>query len=181
MIELLFLALLIGPFVYAIFVVRKLDQAARQRKKFVVKTKFRFMIVDVLSLILLIQIPFKLLSLGARDGSVQVLIFLFLAALTLVWFTTIRTVSEAGITTFKWRALVSMILIPTMYIGCFYFSITSIFWLNGNRLPREMAIWLGISLTGMVFSPWILRGALNSVPQEQPLQREPKAPDPFAD
>ena len=182
MVELIFFPiLLIGPFVYAIFVLRKLDQAARQRKKLAVETKFRFMIVDAFSLILLIQMPFKLLSLDARAGTVQVLIFVSLVALTLVWFTTIKTVSEAGIATFKWRALVSMILIPTMYIGCFYVSVTSINWLNGNLLSKEMIIWLGVSLAGMALSPWIIRGALNSVPQDQPLKRESKTPDPFAD
>jgi len=129
----------------------------------------------------LIQIPFKLLSLGASDDTVQFLISVSLVALTLVWFITIKTVSEAGIATFKWRALVSMVLIPTMYIGCFYFSITLINWLGGNPLSREMTLWLGVSLAGMISSPWIVRGALNSVPQDQPLQRESEAPDPFAD
>ena len=182
MVELIFFPiLLIGPFAYAIFILRKLDQAAQQRKKLVSETKFRFMLVDVFSLILLIQMPFKILSLDIGAGTVQVLLFFSLVALALVWFTTIKTVSIAGIATFKWRALVSMILIPTMYIGCFYFSITSISWLTGSPMSAEMIIWLGVSLAGMVFSPWIIRGALNSVSQHQTLQRESKAPDPFAD
>ena len=175
----LFPILLVGPLFYAVFILRKLDQAARQRKKMVAETKFRFMIVDILSLILMIQIPFKLLRFDLPNVTLLFLITVALVHLTMVWLATIRTVSEAGITTFKWRALISMILIPTMYVGCLYLSITSINWLIGNPVSNEMIFWLGFSLVGMALSPWIVRGALNSVSEDQ--QSEPKDIDPFAD
>ena len=175
--------LVVGPFLYAVYILRQLDQAARQRKKFMVKTKFRFMIVDFFSLILLIQMPFNLLRIDSVDATpINLMTFLSVIALTSVWFTTIRTASQAGIVTFKWRALVSMILIPTMYIGCFYISIISMYWLTGQSSPsREAFAWLFVSVIGMVASMWIVRGALDSSSHEKPLQHDSQAPDPFAD
>ena len=174
--------LLVGPFLYAVFILRKLDEAARHRKNLVAKTRFRFMIVDFFSLILLIQMPFNLLRIDALDNTaINVTIFLSLAALTSVWFATIRTASQAGIATFKWRALVSMILIPTMYIGCFYTSIVSINWLFGKPPSGEVFTWLLVSVIGMVASWWIVRGALDSASREKTLHQESKPFDPFAD
>ena len=107
--------LVIGPFVFAIFILKKLDTAAKQRRVIFGKSKFRFMIVDFLSLILLLQMPFNLLRLDLRLGD-RVLVFLVslaLLALTLVWLTTIKTVSQAGVVTFGWRALISICLLYT--------------------------------------------------------------------
>ena len=176
--------LIFGPFVFAIFILKQLDNAARQRKSLFGKSKFRLMIVDFLSLILLVQMPFNLLrmDLGLGDRMMVFLISAALVALTLVWFTTIKTVSQAGIETFGWRALISMILIPTMYIGSFFCGFPAVGLLWGERVPTAGIVCLVASVVGMLLSPWIVRGALNSVSQDPPIPSQSQAPpDPFAD
>ena len=176
--------LVIGPFVFAIYILKKLDAAAKQRRVIFGKSKFRFMIVDFLSLILLLQMPFNLLRLDLRLGD-RVLVFLVslaLLALTLVWLTTIKTVSQAGVVTFGWRALISMVLIPTMYIGSFFCGVPAVKLLWGERVSSAGIVWLVVSAVGMILSPWIVRGALNSVSLDDPTTSQPQAPpDPFAD
>ena len=176
--------LVFGPFVFAIFILKKLDTAAKQRREIFGKSKFRFMIVDFLSLILLLQMPFSLLGLDLRLGD-QVLVFLIslaLLALTLVWLTTIKTVSQAGIVTFGWRALISMVLIPTMYIGSFFCGVPAVQLLWGERVSNAEIVWMVAAAVGMILSPWIVRGALNSVSLDDSIASQPAAPaDPFAD
>jgi len=129
------LVLILGPFVYAVFILKKLDAAAKRRKQSGGETRSRFMIVDLLSLVLLLQVPFNFLDIKYVEATTVVLTAIFLMALFLVWLTTIKTVSEAGITSFGWRALISMILIPTMYIGSFYFGVGSLGLISGEASP----------------------------------------------
>lgn len=171
----------IGPFVYAIYILRKLDTAAKLRKSTLGKTPFRFMIVDFFSLILLVQLPFNFLSFEVGDGGMIVAAFFAFCAVALVWLTTIKTVSQAGIVTFGWRALVSMILIPTMYVGSFYFGIASINLLFSEQKSSEAIVWLVVSLLGMIASPWIVRGALKSAVQNPTVEPVSEVSDPFAD
>ena len=154
--------LIFGPFAYAIFILKKLDAAAKQRKQSGGNTQFRFMIVDFFSLILLVQLPFNFVSLELGDVTSIVLIVISLIAVLLVWFTTIKTVSQAGISTFGWRALVSMILIPTMYIGSFYFGIASLNMIWGDMTSPRAIVWLVASFVGMVLSLWIVNGAVEA-------------------
>ena len=109
------LVLLLCPLAYAIYILGRLDIAAKKRKLSGVETKFSFMIVDFFSLILLVQLPFNFVSLRHGDGVSIFIIGISLFAVLLVWYTTIRTVSQAGISSFGWRALVSMIVIPVSY------------------------------------------------------------------
>ena len=174
------LVLILSPFCYAIFILKKLDAAATQRKQAGGETRFRFLIVDFLSLILLLQVPFNFVTLDLPDEMKVFLIAICLIALLLVWFTTIKTVSQAGISTFGWRALISMILIPTMYIGSFYFGFGCLSLIFGDASSRGI-VWLVACVTGMILSPWIVSGALSSVTEPAPIDPESTAPDPFAD
>lgn len=154
--------LIFAPFVYAVYILRKLDAAAKHRRRSDGETRFRFMIVDFFSLILLIQAPLNFVSLDLTQAMVTILIVISLIAILLVWFTTIKTVSAAGIDTFGWRALVSMVLIPTMYIGSFYFGVGTLSLFFGDASPAGV-VWLVVCVVGMVVSPWIVNGALASV------------------
>ncbi len=175
------LVVLFGPFIYAGFVLTKLDAAAKLRKGSQVGQRWRFMIVDFFSLMLLVQMPFRLLVFELDRQTLVWLVTVCLGAVVAIWFTTIKTVSQAGIVSFRWRALVSMVLIPTMYLGSFYFGIATINWFHGELKSIQAIFWLVISLVGMVASPWIVRGALKSVDQS-PVDAGPKkVVDPFAD
>lgn len=182
----LILILLLGSCIYSGSILRKLDTAAKLRNKTRGAQRFRFMIGDFFSLFLLVQIPLKFLNFELKQGPMVFLIIVCLIAVVAVWLTTIKTVSQAGIDTFGWRALVSMVLIPTMYIGCFYFAIVLPMAianvLEGPRpMSSEMMVWLVISLLGIITSPWIVRGALNSVSQNTAVEKATKVVDPFAD
>ena len=178
--------LVLGPFGYAIFILKKLDAAAklrkqagndkqieairrganpRQARKVVAasrETQFRFLIVDFFSLILLVQLPFNFVQFSRGDGISMVIIAISLVAVLLVWFTTIKTVSQAGINSFGWRALVSMVLIPTMYIGSFYVGPASLNLIWGTGSTKAV-VWLVAALIGMILSWWIVKGALKAV------------------
>lgn len=175
--------LVFGPFIYAIVILRKLDTAAKQRKSSTGETQFRLMIIDFFSLIMLIQLPLNIVTLDLDSVVTKILIVISLIATLLVWFTTIKTVSQAGIETFGWRALVSMILIPTMYIGSFYFSVGTLRLIFGNASPSSVA-WLVACAIGMIASPWIVSGALttaDSASETAQLDSGASTPDPFAD
>jgi len=155
------LALLFGSFGYAIFILKKLDSAAKKRQKSVGKTRIRFMILDFFSLILLIQVPFNFVDFEYFGLTAFFLLVISLSALLLVWFTTIKTVSHAGIVTFGWRALTSMILIPTM--------------------STQEVVWLVVSFVGMVLSWWIANGAVAAGATPVSIESDTGTRDPFAD
>ena len=170
-----------APLAYAIWILKRLDAAAKEQKEAGRKPKSTFMLVDLLSLIFLVGIPFKILD---SDFGIEISIFLIavsIIAATAVWFTTIDTISIAGIKTFGWRALVSMVLIPTMYFGCFYFAMGLFSLLWGNEPSVEATTWLVFSFIGIVASPWIVRGALRSASSTVPAETEARTVDPFAD
>ena len=141
------------------------------------------MIVDFFSLILLVQLPFNFVSLRHGDGVSIFIIGISLFAVLLVWYTTIRTVSQAGISSFGWRALVSMIVIPTMYVGSFYFGVGSINMLWGDASAEAVA-WLAVISVGMFLSFWIVKGALKATEaavDQVSIQAQTATSDPFAD
>ena len=177
------LVLLLCPLAYAIYILGRLDIAAKKRKLSGVETKFSFMIVDFFSLILLVQLPFNFVSLRHGDGVSIFIIGISLFAVLLVWYTTIRTVSQAGISSFGWRALVSMIVIPTMYVGSFYFGVGSINMLWGDASAEAVA-WLAVISVGMFLSFWIVKGALKATEaavDQVSIQAQTATSDPFAD
>ena len=177
------LVLLLCPLAYAIYILGRLDIAAKKRKLSGVETKFSFMIVDFFSLILLVQLPFNFVSLRHGDGVSIFIIGISLFAVLLVWYTTIRTVSQAGISSFGWRALVSMIVIPTMYVGSFYFGVGSINMLWGDASAEAVA-WLAVISVGMFLSFWIVKGALKATEaavDQVSTQAQTATSDPFAD
>ena len=177
------LVLLLCPLAYAIYILGRLDIAAKKRKLSGVENKFSFMIVDFFSLILLVQLPFNFVSLRHGDGVSIFIIGISLFAVLLVWYTTIRTVSQAGISSFGWRALVSMIVIPTMYVGSFYFGVGSINMLWGDASAEAVA-WLAVISVGMFLSFWIVKGALKATEaavDQVSIQAQTATSDPFAD
>jgi len=185
-VEFLILILLFFACCYSGFMLRKLDVAAKLRMQALGSQPFRFMIGDLFSLMLLIQLPLKFLAFELDQRPMVFLFVICLIAVVLVWLTTIKTVSQAGIVTFGWRALISMVLIPTMYIGCFYFAVAlpmAVASFFDRRFPssNEAMVWLVVALLGVVVSPWIVRGALNSVSQPPVDEKVKKVADPFAD
>ena len=172
---------LLAPFGYAIFILRKLDAAAKQRKQSGGGTRIRLMIVDFFSLMLLIQVPFNFVDFEYVNRVAIFLIVISLIALLLIWLTTIKTVSQAGIVSFGWRALISMILIPTMYIGSFYFGGRMLGVFFGHAATPVEAAWLVAAFIGMVLSPWIVNGALKAAATPVSIDPVTGTPDPFAD
>ena len=100
----------------AVCILRPIDKAARNRRE-----KFKFVLVDLFSLLFLIQLPLAILGHNFEDESYSYAVVAGALMLTmlLVWWTTVRVVSQAGIQTTSWRALISLIVIPATYIGSF--------------------------------------------------------------
>jgi hypothetical protein len=177
----LIFVLVVAPFIYAILILTRLDAAAKKQKEAGQKLESRFMLVDIMSLIFMVGIPFKILDFDFGFGVSTILIVASLIAALAVWSITIKTVSMAGISTFGWRALVSMVLIPTMYFGCFYFGIVSANLIWGWKISAEATAWLVFSFVGMVASPWIVRGSLRSASKSVQVETERANVDPLAD
>ncbi len=178
---LLTFGLVIAPFIYAILILKRLDAAAKKRKQAGRKLESRFMLVDIMSLIFMVGVPFKILDFDIGLEVSTILIVASLCAALAVWSITIKTISMAGISTFGWRALVSMVLIPTTYFGCFYVGIVFANLIWGAGISAEATVWLVFSLIGMVASPWIVLGSLRSASSLVKANTEQENVDPLAD
>ncbi len=113
---LLILGVILVPIFFAGFILRLLDKAAKARQRPV-----RYYLVDFFSLVFLIQIPFALiLQMPNRDNFAAALVAGFFGLMmALVWWTTIKTVSRAGIVRVADRSWISLLVIPMMYVGSF--------------------------------------------------------------
>jgi len=166
-----FLTLLLGPVMFilpigvSIFLLRKLDTAAKVRRQKFGKSDSKFFIVDIFSLVFIIQFPLQFLELAGADRGATIAIGILGVAMCAVWWTTITTVSQAGIVTVGWRALVSMVVIPSAYIGSFYLIIASVNWMRGDLAGRALA-WLVLSVIGLLVSPFIVAAAIRNAEKE---------------
>lgn len=158
------------PIVVSVWMLLQLDRAARLRRVAfqnanLPKPPARIMIMDGFSLIFLLQIPFALIINSEErrpfDGLIVLIVFA-LVALGAIWWTTIRTVSEAGISSFRWRAIISMIVIPSAYIGCFFVPVGVINLLNSGGSGYLWFLTI-LACSGMVLSPFLIVCALKSV------------------
>ena len=152
---------LFTPLVLAIYILRSIDLAAKRRQ-----AKVNFFIVDLFSLIFLIQIPFVMMQ--AEIGSVgyYVVIGFSVIASMVVWWVTIRTVSQAGIMGTSWRLAISVVVIPSTFIGSFFLvgSCFVVWWDDEFRLTDAMLTL--ICLVGLIASFFITRVALTKADQQ---------------
>lgn len=167
------------PIAVSVWMLRKLDRAAKVRRTAfrdadLEKPPTRIYIVDFFSLIFLIQIPFAVTMNIDRthpfNGLGLVIIFA-LAGLLAVWWTTIRTVSEAGISSMRWRAIISMIVMPSAYIGCYFLPVGAINLLN-SKFSSYLLFMTILAAIGLVVSPALIVRALNSVEDPKALGQE---------
>ena len=150
------------PILLSIYLLKRLDSAAKIRREKFGKSQFKFFLVDFFSLIFLIQLPFNFLDPEFLDNRISFAIGLLVLAMVAVWWTTIVTVSQAGISTVRKRALISMIVIPSTYIGSFYLVIGGINLVIGQQFGTRAIVWFVVSAIGLVLSPFIVIQALNA-------------------
>jgi len=171
LIAILVLALFLAPIATAIMILRKLDEAARVRKRRFGRVQFRFFIFDFFSLIFLLQLPFGFVTLESLKNGAGIAVGFLCCALVAVWWTTIRTVSDAGITTVGWRAFISMVVIPATFIGSFYIGIAAINFAQGEFSTRS-TVWMVLAIVSLSVSPLIVRKALAAAETSESAQAE---------
>ena len=142
------------PLIFAALILRVIDIAARQRREPV-----RLYIVDFFSLIFFIQLPMAiaLQTENREQGSAVAVAGIFSALMALVWWTTVKTVSRAGISDSKTRAWISLLVIPMAYVGSFSIIATGIG--IGNSQDKQMTatlIAIEILLIGLMVLSWIV-------------------------
>jgi len=126
---------------------KQIDDAAKRHE-----APVKIWLVDLFSLIFLIQLPLTYVSQWQTEVEISVVILmvvLFSAIMTLVWWTTIKTVSRAGITMVLWRSAISLVVIPMAYVGSFAIMAVAISLLNGGK-----------PIFGQRMSPWIVESVL---------------------
>ena len=113
--------LMFWAFVPAVFILRKLDKAANERK-----SSGKLMIGDFFSLIYLLQFPMAFYSNWAtyRRETGEIRTGYGLAAvgalvMLAIWWKTIQTVCQAGITETSHRWGIAIIVIPTTFTGSY--------------------------------------------------------------
>ena len=146
--------------VSAALILRKLDQAAKANQRPV-----QIWIVDLMCLMFMLQLPFAAFSYFeiVQFWGVPTVLSLGTA---LVWWTTVKTVSTGGINEFKWRAAISLFVIPMTYIGSFALIIVGINAWLGNFMQYNLTIGIAAIVglvIGMVASNLIVIGAIKAV------------------
>ncbi len=114
----LLIVLVVAPLAGAATTLRQIDRAAKIHRRPV-----KILLVDFFSLIFMVQIPWAILIQlnPGRDqlAPAYVVGLVFSSAMILVWWTTIASVSKAGITNVSARAQISLLVIPMTYVGSF--------------------------------------------------------------
>ena len=144
------------PIVLAIYILRQIDHAAKNRR-----AKVKIFIVDFFSLIFMIQLPFVLLRDQMEEPGVIAGAIVFALVMILVWWTTVRMVSQAGIQTTGWRSLVSIIVIPATYFGAFGLLGCAVGIANPKTFRTSLVIGAFL-LVGMIVSLLLTRAALKA-------------------
>lgn len=180
------LGLALLPLFIAVKTLRLLDRAAKERNR-----EFKFMIVDLFSLIFLIQIPLTLAS-GSDIGDAQGRVIwpaavVFIAVMVLLWQVTIRTIGRSGISTWGQRLLISIVVIPATYIGSYMgpFAVLSVAFQDERVAERPGFAWLAAAcIVSIAISYLIVRKILSlkiMPPSSESSQAETAITDCFSD
>ena len=160
LLALLMLGVILIPVFFAGFILRLLDKAAKDRQQ-----KVRVYVVDFFSLLFLMQIPMAImLQLPTQEKFLPAVVScIFSLIMALVWWTTIRTVSRAGIFRVADRVWISLLVIPMMYVGSFAMIAisTTIFSNNLNNFRIDLAVIEVVLVALMIASLVVTRRALD--------------------
>lgn len=131
LLALLILGVVLIPVYFAGFILRLLDRAAKAQRQTV-----KIYVVDFFSLLFLMQIPFAILMQQSNNDRLMAIAVsgVFSLLMALVWWTTIRTVSKAGIVRVADRCWISLLVIPMMYVGSF-----AIIFIGLNIFSRDLS------------------------------------------
>jgi hypothetical protein len=159
LLALLMLSVILIPVVFAGFILRLLDKAAKARRRPV-----KIYIVDFFSLLFLMQIPLAIMmQLPNRDRVLSTVVSgVFSLLMALVWWTTIKTVSRAGIVQIADRCWISLLVIPMMYVGSFAIIAIAltIFSNNFSKFQIDLAVIEAVLVALMFLSLVVTRRAL---------------------
>ena len=161
---LFFLFGIAAPLFFAVYILRHFDYAAKRRR-----AEVRIFIVDFFSLIFMVQIPLVVLR---NQIDLREFIFFcvtFVLVMILIWWTTVRTVAQAGIQTTGWRTLISIIVIPSTYVGAFGIPSCVAVFTAANEATARWALGIGIFLVfAMTVSLFITKAAMKAI-DDQPI------------
>lgn len=107
------------PLIFSARILWMIDSAARRQRQPV-----KVYLVDFFSLLFLVQLPYAIFFQFYRNDTEDWLMVSFAATIfavvmLMVWWTTIRTVSRAGISSTAARSWISLLVIPMTYVGSF--------------------------------------------------------------
>ncbi len=153
-----------APLCFAVHILRHFDYAAKRRR-----AEVQIFIVDFFSLIFMVQIPLVVLRSQIDQRDFIVFCVTFVLVMILIWWTTVKTVAQAGIQTMGWRALISIIVIPSTYVGAFGIPSCVAVFTAANETTAPWAFGIGISLVfAMLVSLFITKAAMKAI-DDQPI------------
>ncbi len=161
-----------------VFFLRQIDNAAKKRG-----APFGIFLVDLFSLSFMIAIPLAIVTSNGvefDDRVAPLLTIIGIPTMALVWWTTIRTVSKAGINNSVWRAGVSLIVIPMCYVGNIVIGVLTAGILHGEINDTRMIALDGLLIALTIASGFIVFGALKNAKRSAARPTEPDNSGPIA-
>lgn len=162
----------LAPIYGAIWILRQLDRAAKQRKG-----KVKIFLADLFCLFFLFQLPLVLCHDQFDEPLAIMVAIVFSCLMVLVGWTTIKTVSKAGIQTCGWRSLISLVVIPSTYFGSFVLIAAILSIGNADNKYYSVAI-ATLCAIALISSAFITKNALAVAQSEA--SRSPSVDDEVA-
>ncbi len=168
--------LLLSPLFVAGYMLGQIDKAARRQR-----APVKIWLVDLFSLVFLIQIPLALISRWQTEmeiGPLIAIVLLFCGIMTLVWWTTIKTVSRAGITSVFWRSAISLFVIPMAFVGSFAIMIITLGLADGQAglwfIDSVLVLMMACSILIVKRAIFVARSPLKQDRSEDSVAPRPK-------
>ena len=163
--------LFLSPWFFSAMILRMIDRAASLRKQ-----SFRIALIDMFSLVFMIQIPnaIAIRVYDREDGLSWIMLTAGAALMVLLWLVTIDRVSRAGIHSTSARAWISLLVIPVTYVGSFCMNglVIRLYWGIVFGVDSDSAIWNALTAMAlaslMILAYYKTRQIIEIAGQSQP-------------
>ena len=127
------------PFTIAILILGPIDRAAKFQQ-----APIRIMMVDVMSLLFLLQAPFAVIHNLLAMESTELLVTLDLIVVIvvgLIWWTAVSRFSKAAINDARPRAILAFFVLPMAYVGSFAAFVIPMVLASHHESLGQIIVW----------------------------------------